>query len=54
MIYKPEGRMRCKATAVAATQQPFTTQQIGVDNSLIATMRAVTGSNKNKGSAMRV
>jgi len=48
-----KGKMRTKATAAKNTPRPFTTQQIAVDNSLIASMRSVVGSLKNRGSAVR-
>lgn len=45
------GRQLNKATALANTPRPFTTQQIGVDNSLLPGYRAMVGTNKNRGAA---
>jgi len=42
--YYPDGAFENKSTAAKISGGPDTTQQIGVDNSLITNMRATSGS----------
>lgn len=48
------GATRNRATAVLATIGPSDTRQIGVDNTVIASMRCAVGYQRNKGAAIIV
>jgi hypothetical protein len=51
VVITPDATARNKTSAVKVSMEPYTGQQLSVDNRLVPTMRNVIGSNKNKGSS---